>query len=175
MKSLAEQMSVYHRYHRKTMTKLTHFIGVPLAIIPVMMLLTWLNFGVNGWFHIGTSWLVIAILFAYYLLLDKNLGLATTGVLIILNIISRLLATRQPNWQSFEVLVIIFVVAWIIQLLGHVIEGKRPALVDNFFQTLIAPIFLVAEVAFMLGKRKNLQQEVERLADLADEKEKAKS
>ncbi len=166
MKSLAEQMSVYHRYHRKLLTKLTHFIGVPLAIIPVLMLLTWLNFGINGWFHIGTSWAAILVLFVYYLLLDRDLAIATTIVLIILNIISRLLATSQPNWSSFEILIIIFVVAWVIQLLGHVIEGKRPALVDNFFQTLIAPIFLVAEVAFMLGKKQTLKQEVERLADI---------
>jgi uncharacterized membrane protein YGL010W len=164
MKTLAEQMSVYHRYHTKLATTLTHFIGVPLAIIPVMIILNWLNFGVNGWFHIGMSWLGIIALFLFYLKLDKELGVITTAVLIVLNIISTWIAKGSPNWWSLKWLVIIFVVAWAIQLLGHVFEGKRPALLDNFFQVLIAPIFLVAEVAFMLGKKKKLQAEVLDLA-----------
>ena len=164
MKSLAEQMSVYHRYHTKMITKLTHFIGVPLAIIPVLILLNWLNFGVNGWFHIGTSWALIAGLFVYYLLLDKELAVATTAVLVILNIISNIISTSRPNWFAFKVMIIIFVVAWAIQLIGHLFEGKRPALTDNFFQVLIAPIFLTAEIAFMMGKKQELKATVLKLA-----------
>jgi len=46
-------------------------------------------------------------------------------------------------------------------LAGHAIEKRRPALADNFFQIFIAPLFLVAEIFFFLGFRKDLEKEIE--------------
>jgi uncharacterized membrane protein YGL010W len=51
---------------------------------------------------------------------------------------------------------------WVFQLIGHAIEGRRPALMDNFFQVFIAPIFLIAELFFALGLRRELQASVRR-------------
>lgn len=45
----------------------------------------------------------------------------------------------------------LFVGGWILQLVGHVFEGRRPALADDLFQIFVAPIFLAAEVFFALG------------------------
>jgi uncharacterized membrane protein YGL010W len=56
-------------------------------------------------------------------------------------------------WTAFGIL---FVGGWIIQLVGHAFEGRKPALADNLLQIFIAPVFLVAEIAFMLGLRKNV-------------------
>lgn len=55
-----------------------------------------------------------------------------------------------------------FALGWALQLLGHRLEGNRPALLSNLAQTLSAPIFLVAELGFALGCRRQLQLEVER-------------
>ena len=57
-----------------------------------------------------------------------------------------------------------FAGGWILQLIGHAFEGKRPALVDNFFQVFIAPIFLMAEVFFALGYKRDIAERVEQLA-----------
>ena len=53
-----------------------------------------------------------------------------------------------PGWTWFAIL---FVGGWILQLVGHVFEGRKPALADNLFQIFVAPIFLAAEVFFALG------------------------
>jgi uncharacterized membrane protein YGL010W len=58
----------------------------------------------------------------------------------------------------------VFVGGWALQLLGHVFEGRRPALVDNFFQVFIAPLFLCAEVFFALGYKPQLHTAVEQRA-----------
>ena len=50
----------------------------------------------------------------------------------------------------------LFVGGWILQLVGHVFEGRKPALVDNLFQIFVAPIFLCAEVFFALGYKPRL-------------------
>lgn len=58
--------------------------------------------------------------------------------------------------------ILIQVVAWGVQFIGHGIEGKRPALVDNLFQIFIAPIFVMLEYLFMLGICKDLEAEIQR-------------
>jgi uncharacterized membrane protein YGL010W len=54
-----------------------------------------------------------------------------------------------------------FVVGWAFQLLGHVFEGRRPALVDNLLQALVAPLFILLEGLFALGLRRDVQRRVE--------------
>jgi uncharacterized membrane protein YGL010W len=71
---------------------------------------------------------------------------------------------RMPWQTGLAVLLATFVGGWALQLIGHVFEGRRPALADNLFQIFVAPIFLVAEAAFALGLRRSTQQEVEKLS-----------
>jgi uncharacterized membrane protein YGL010W len=65
------------------------------------------------------------------------------------------------GWTWFAVL---FVGGWILQLVGHVYEGRRPALTDNLFQIFVAPIFLCAEIFFALGYKPALHSAVEERA-----------
>jgi len=57
-----------------------------------------------------------------------------------------------------------FVGGWALQLVGHVFEGKKPALMDNFFQVFIAPIFLMAEVFFAFGYKRDVAERMEQMA-----------
>ena len=68
------------------------------------------------------------------------------------------------GWTWFALL---FVGGWIIQLVGHVFEGRKPALADNLFQIFVAPIFLAAEVFFALGYKPALHEAVQRRAQLS--------
>ena len=51
-----------------------------------------------------------------------------------------------------------------VQLVGHVFEGRKPALADNLFQVFVAPIFLCAEVFFALGYKPALHAGVQKRA-----------
>jgi uncharacterized membrane protein YGL010W len=42
-----------------------------------------------------------------------------------------------------------------------VFEGRKPALTDNLFQIFIAPVFLMAEVFFALGLKRDVLEKVE--------------
>jgi uncharacterized membrane protein YGL010W len=57
-------------------------------------------------------------------------------------------------WTTFGTC---FVGGWIIQFVGHVFEGRRPALFVNALQVFMAPAFLIAEIFFLLGFQKDLQ------------------
>src|SRR5439155_12002755 len=99
-------------------------------------------------------------LLAYYFVLDFALAVAMLAVLGALIWLAELIAAGDAAraWGWFGAL---FVGGWILQLVGHAFEGRRPALVDNLFQIFVAPIFLCAELAFALGYKPELHADVQ--------------
>lgn len=55
-------------------------------------------------------------------------------------------------------------VGWIIQFVGHYYEGRKPAFVDDLSGLIVGPLFVLAELAFLLGLRGDVQREVEERA-----------
>jgi uncharacterized membrane protein YGL010W len=165
VKTLEDQMAIYAAYHLDRRNKASHFIGVPMIILSLFIPLAWLRIDV------GAVPLTAAMLFAgavlvYYFLLDVPLALAMLAVNAALLWAGHQIAGlgAQQGWAWFGAL---FVGGWIIQLVGHVFEGRRPALADNLFQIFVAPIFLVAEAFFALGYKPALREAVERRAQLS--------
>jgi uncharacterized membrane protein YGL010W len=95
------------------------------------------------------------VVLLYYFLLDVPLAIAMLGVTGLLVYIGQMIAGlgAVAGWTWFAAL---FVGGWILQLVGHVFEGRKPALADNLFQIFVAPIFLAAEVFFALGYKPRL-------------------
>jgi uncharacterized membrane protein YGL010W len=56
---------------------------------------------------------------------------------------------------------IVFVAGWALQFLGHKYEGMKPAFYDDVKQLLIGPLFVCAEVFFMLGAKADLRRYIE--------------
>lgn len=161
MKTLAQQMAVYNGYHRDERNKVTHFIGVPMIVLALLIPLSWLRVGI-GDVTITGAMLFLAMVTIWYLLLDVSLAVLTIAAVLPLLWAAHLLAAqgRATGWIAFA---IAFTGGWVFQLIGHVFEGRRPALVDNFLQILVAPVFLVAEALFHFGRRLDLKREVDAL------------
>lgn len=160
MKSLAEQMSFYQRYHRSPKNRLTHFFGVPAIILAVTQAMSWVPLGPSG---LNLAHVVVLVLLAYYFLLDVPLALAMTVFFAVMLAITRHLAPL--TWPAaLAVFAVLFIGGWIVQLIGHHYEGRKPALLDNLFQIFIAPMFVMAEVFFHFGYKPGLRRRVEELA-----------
>ena len=103
--------------------------------------------------------LLAASVLAYYFALDLVLGFAMLVVFAVLLWAGERIAAlgSAAGWIWFALL---FVGGWILQLVGHLFEGRRPALADNLFQVFIAPIFLCAELFFALGYKPRLHAAV---------------
>ena len=159
MKSLEEQMAFYAAYHQDARNKATHFIGVPVIMLSLFIPLAWLRVDVGG-FSVTAAMFFAALVLAYYFVLDVPLGIAMFAVTAALVWTADRIAAlgAAPGWTWFAVL---FVGGWILQLVGHVFEGRKPALADNLFQIFVAPIFLAAEVLFALGYKPSLHERVQ--------------
>lgn len=161
MKSLEEQMSFYQAYHYHPINKISHFIGIPLIIFSLLLVLSIIRFKFFG-FEITVALIFISFVWLYYVKLDT-----IYAAVILVPIISLLyLADRfSNNANAMWIFAVSFVVGWIFQLIGHIFEGRKPALLDNFFQIFIAPLFLVAELFFFFNFRKNQQSMLLKLSE----------
>jgi uncharacterized membrane protein YGL010W len=149
-------MAVYAAYHRNRWNRLTHFIGVPAIIFSILVPMCWVPIG-DG---LTLAHVFLAAVLAYYFLLDVTLAVATAAVSCALFYAAKLAAATGfvSGWIWCGAF---FVGGWILQFAGHALEGRRPALADNLFQIFIAPIFLVAELFFALGFRRDVRKKVE--------------
>jgi uncharacterized membrane protein YGL010W len=162
MKSIEEQMATYAAYHQDARNKATHFVGVPVIVLSLFIPLAWLRFELVG-IAISAAMLLAAAVLVYYFILDVPLALAMLVVFAALAWLGETIAKlgAGPGWTWFAVL---FIGGWILQLVGHVYEGRRPALTDNLLQIFVAPIFLAAEVFFALGYKPALHAAVQERA-----------
>jgi len=164
MKTIEDQMSFYAAYHQDGRNKATHFIGVPAIMLSLFIPLAWIRFDAGG-VTITAAMLFAAAVLIYYFFLDVPLAFAmlvTTAALVWVGHQLAGLGTVQ-GWIWFAIL---FVGGWILQLVGHGFEGRKPALADNLFQIFVAPIFLAAEVFFALGYKPQLHRNVQQKAQL---------
>lgn len=159
MKSLVEHLSQYANYHRDPRNIATHFVGIPLIVLAVTVLLSR-----PGW-ELAGVWLSPALLAAaasvwFYLHLDLRFGLVMGLLLGLCLWLGQALAVQSTGvWLSAGLGT--FVLGWIIQFVGHYYEGRKPAFVDDLSGLIIGPLFVVAEAAFMLGLCPQLKQAVE--------------
>ncbi len=161
MKGLTEQLSVYAAYHRDGTNKAIHAVFVPLITWSAMGLLAFPVLAPVAGLQLTPALLVSAAVLAYYLALDLGLGIVLTIAFTVLLVTVTEVHAALPT-LAFPFFAIVFAVSWVAQILGHSVwEHRKPALVDNVFQVLIAPLFIACELLFALGLRKGLRHAVE--------------
>ncbi|MBK4991212.1 Mpo1 family 2-hydroxy fatty acid dioxygenase [Pseudomonas sp. S36] len=159
MKTLAEHLSQYASYHRDPRNIATHFIGIPMIVLAVAILLSRPGWEVAGvWLSPALLAVVAAVWF--YLRLDIPFGLVMGLLLGLCLWVGQALAV-QATAVWLMVGLGAFVVGWVIQFVGHYYEGRKPAFVDDVSGLIIGPLFVVAEAAFMLGLRSSLKRSID--------------
>jgi uncharacterized membrane protein YGL010W len=160
VKTAVDQLTKYASYHRDPRNIATHFVGIPMIVLAVIMLLSRPSFGLALGLNVTPALLAAIVTGFYYLKLDFRLGLAMVAFLAAcLWISSFTAALSTAAWLSAGVA--LFVIGWACQFMGHFYEGKKPAFIDDVMGLIIGPIFVATELAFLLGLRKDLQVPIE--------------
>ncbi|MFN4996241.1 MAG: DUF962 domain-containing protein [Burkholderiales bacterium] len=166
-RSASELMVQYAHYHRDRRNIVTHLVGIPLIVLSIGMLLSLVSFDIAG--HTATLAGLLWLLSTPWYLTRGNLllGLATSlvnGALIALAHTPDaatgwgLNAVYDAAW--FPGLAV-FVIGWIIQFVGHIFEGRKPAFVDDVVGLLVGPMFVVGEVLMMAGMLRSMHSLIE--------------
>jgi len=159
MKTLNDQLSNYAAYHRDRRNIITHFVGIPMIVLSVVVLLARPAFELAG-LSLTPATLAVIAATLYYLRLDLRYGIVM-GVLLAacLAFAHTTASLSTGTWATLGVG--LFVVGWVIQFVGHIFEGRKPAFVDDIMGLVIGPLFVVAEFGFLLGLRREVEAVIE--------------
>ncbi|MCE2659158.1 MAG: DUF962 domain-containing protein [Rubrivivax sp.] len=159
MRSLEDQLSAYAAYHRDRRNIATHFVGVPMIVLAVTVLLSRPSIDIAG-LALSPAVLAIVVTSLYYLRLDRPLGALMTGLLVLSGLFGAWAAALPtPLWLAVGLGG--FVVGWVIQFVGHVWEGRKPAFVDDLMGLIIGPLFVTVEALFLMGRLPALKAVIE--------------
>jgi uncharacterized membrane protein YGL010W len=147
----ARQLATYASYHRDARNRATHFIGIPAIVFSILVPLALVR--VDG---VSAAMLVALLAVMGWVALDRIVGLAMLVMMVPMLLIAEWVA-GFGSATAWTVFAIFFIGGWAFQLVGHVWEGRRPALADNLFQAFIGPMFIMAEVLMALGLKQELK------------------
>ena len=154
MTKLDRLFTEYGESHQNETNQLIHWIFVPLIFLSVIGLLWDVKLGVSLGFLDGESlnaaMVVTALAFAYYL----NLSFSISVGMLAVSGAGLLICYRFGNdlpMSVWKISLIIFVVSWIMQFVGHKIEGKKPSFFKDLQFFLIGPIWVLAKLYKKLG------------------------
>ena len=156
----SQQLGIYSSYHRDARNRATHFIGIPAIVFSILVAFALWRFPVGG-YDVSAAWVVAILAVAGWIALDVTVGIAMLVIMVPMLVVAEWIARTHGATTAWIVFAVFFVGGWAFQLVGHVWEGRRPALVDNLFQAFIGPMFIMAEVLMALGLKQDLKAIVE--------------
>jgi len=154
MKKSADQwFAEYGECHHNSVNEVIHWICIPAIMLSVLGLLwsipmpaSWGN--LSDYVNVATLFLVASLIFYFRLSPTLAAGMLAIAVLFLALIIGY----GRAGWTSvWSVALGIFVVAWILQFVGHKIEGKKPAFFQDLQFLLIGPLWLLGFIYRRVG------------------------
>ena len=145
MRKLDSWLTEYSLSHKNKINGVIHLFCVPLILfatigilysIPVPQIL--LNYNFN-W-----SYLAIVVVLIFYLRLGVIPYIIMLTQIIIILFICSIIVMQQKS--LFMISVIIFVLAWVGQFIGHKIEGEKPSFFKDLQFLLIGPLWIVYKI-----------------------------
>jgi uncharacterized membrane protein YGL010W len=133
-------LSHYGESHRDPRNELIHYIAIPLimfSLIGMMFslhpMVAYVFMAASLVYYACLSWVFFAVMLAW--------SLASTLLLFALG---RVL---------LPVSVVVFVGAWVMQFVGHKIEGKKPSFFEDIQYLWVGPLFVLSRLFGKLGLR----------------------
>ncbi|MBC6111207.1 DUF962 domain-containing protein [Pedobacter sp. CCM 8938] len=140
----------YQESHNNQTNEAIHWICVPLIIFSLLGLvwsIPFPHFDFLGRYNGFVNWASFLIAFSIYYY--YRLSPVLSYMMLLLVFLMSWGIVSIESWEKvggpalWQVSLIIFVLAWIGQFIGHKIEGKKPSFLDDVKFLLIGPIWLL--------------------------------
>jgi uncharacterized membrane protein YGL010W len=138
MRKIDLLLAHYGSSHTHPTNELIHFAAIPL----IMLSLCGLMFALHPW----VAYAFIAASMVYYARLSI--------VFFISMVIWSALIIALVHAMGSQVLIasiVIFIGAWIIQFIGHKIEGKKPSFLEDIQYLWVGPMFVLSKLFLKFG------------------------
>lgn len=152
MRELNSYIDEYSESHQNPVNILIHKICVPAIMFSLLGIIKALPVPASWPLWIDWSLVFVVGAFIYYAMF-KNLRVMI-AVLVMVAPMLIILELLRPRF--FVLSVVIFIVAWIGQFIGHKIEGKKPSFLKDLLFLLIGPIWTMHTLAQQMGLSLNI-------------------
>ncbi|HUH51131.1 MAG TPA: Mpo1-like protein [Flavobacterium sp.] len=146
----------YAQSHQNATNKFIHWMCVPLIFWSILGFISLIP---SGDFYIlgygAMSWAsLIALVFVtlFYMRLSLVISLLMLVLMLLMNYLSIVVNTAVGS-QACIVYLSVFIITWILQFVGHKIEGKKPSFIKDLQFLLIGPIWLVHFILKKIGMK----------------------
>lgn len=146
-KTIEEYMTEYGESHHHPTNKTIHHICVPVIFFSVIGILKALPVPSSWPLYLDVSTVMSVFVMLFYLML-RNVRVFIGMFLMILPM-HVLLEILRPRF--FLLSIGLFIVGWIVQFIGHKIEGKKPSFLKDVFFLLIGPIWVLKAFCQKIG------------------------
>lgn len=130
----------YGQSHQNPRNEVIHFIAIPLILLSLVGLLFSLHpyvayafVAASMVYYAGLSWVFLVCMVLWS-------GIAIAGVFAM-------------GTQVLPVSVAMFVGAWVLQFIGHKIEGKKPSFFEDIQYLWVGPLFVLSKLFGKTGIR----------------------
>jgi uncharacterized membrane protein YGL010W len=151
MRRIDALLDQYSSDHLNPTNQLIHVACVPAIVWSVTAML-WTIPVPGGWLQPGAWCAILMFLaWAYYWQLSKRLALGVLLAFVAIGFLNRWVADHFGMMALLWSAVAVFVVAWILQFVGHKIEGKRPSFLTDLVYLLVGPLWTLRKLYYRLG------------------------
>ena len=146
MRSIDTLLDNYTGDHLNPRNQLIHVICVQAIVWSVSAAL-WVIPVPQGFLKPG-AWAALAMFAAwmYYWRLSRKLAMGIFVAFLAAILLNRWLFYRFGGDFLLELAIVVFVVAWIGQFIGHHIEGKRPSFLTDLVYLLVGPLWTLSKL-----------------------------
>ena len=144
MRNIEQWLEEYNESHQHRTNKILHWVCVPLIVLSLFGLLWTVPLPVEIEilpFQLNWAIILLTLALIYYSIL--SIPLAIGMLLVVSTMLYMLHSLAQLQVPLWLLSVIVFVLAWIGQFIGHQIEGKRPSFFKDVQFLLIGPLWLL--------------------------------
>ncbi|WP_148864454.1 Mpo1 family 2-hydroxy fatty acid dioxygenase [Marinobacter fonticola] len=153
-KTADQWFAEYGESHRNPTNKAIHWVAVPVIFTTIIGLLwsipTPAAFDSVPYLNWATLALVVTTAWYVHLSPPLGIGMGLFSMLMVLAISAFEQTGLMPVWAAS---LLLFVIMWILQFVGHHIEGKKPSFFKDIQFLLIGPAWLMGFIYRSLGIR----------------------
>ena len=145
-RDIHQWISDYGVSHQNPMNKKIHWICVPLIMFTLLGLLSLVKI-----YNVNLTHLVIIFALFFYLRLSISISI---GMFIISAIQLGIIFYMETLFLDLHLLYIyllIFIIAWVGQFIGHKIEGQKPSFFEDIQFLLIGPAWIISFIYKKMG------------------------
>jgi len=158
MRKIDQLLSEYGESHQTKFNKIVHYFCVPAIFFSLIGLLASIPIGsllqnsiptfLAPYAHLGAIVIILGLVYYLRLSIPLFIGMLFFSALVLFGIYQIQLLNIAPLWA---IMLGIFIIAWIVQFIGHNHEGKKPSFLKDVQFLMIGPAWTMSHLFDAVG------------------------